>query len=117
MMPPPMTTHSTDSVTQKPPHPPAARGPPSPRRGEGWGEGALRPLHALENLQPAHAIDQEDQAAIIHEDVVALAALGARCGIGQVVPHLARRMRMRDVDDPQALREPREGHFGALDLL
>ena len=31
------------SLQEFPPHPPAARVPPSPQRGEGWGEGAIAP--------------------------------------------------------------------------
>src|SRR5690348_12691143 len=72
---------------------------------------------AFQNFQTPDAVDEEDQPAIVLVDVVALAALRARRRLGHVMRDLFWRMRMRNIDDTEALREPGEGHFRAPDLL
>src|SRR5215831_19192150 len=73
--------------------------------------------HPLHDRQAANAVEQVDQPAIIHREVVARHALGALWHVGHEVRDLARRMRVLHVDDAQALRKPRERDLGAGHLL
>ena len=54
-------------------------------------------------MQPAHAIEQVEQAAVVDGDVVALHALRTRRYVGHEVGDLLHRVRVGDVDDAQVL--------------
>src|SRR3989442_1303485 len=73
------------------------------------------PSHALEDVQPAPAVDEIEEPAVVHAHVVAGNARRALGHRRQKVPDLARRVRVGDVHDAQAAREPGHGNLGAGD--
>src|SRR5258705_13242873 len=77
----------------------------------------LSSTDALEYVQAAHAVEEIDQSAIVHGDVVALHAVGPRRHVRHVMRHLPQRVRARDVDDAQSVREPGDRDLGAGHFL
>src|SRR6267142_531475 len=63
----------------------------------------------LQDVQPSVAIDEVHEAARVVADVVAAHAPAAG-GVGDERGDLARRVRVGDVHEAQAVREPRDGN-------
>src|SRR6202043_2356108 len=74
-------------------------------------------LYSLENVQAARAVDQVDQAAVVEVYVISLHRPCARRNVRHERGDLARRMRVGDIDDAKAMREPGNWDLGAADLL
>src|SRR5215472_6065620 len=72
---------------------------------------------ALEDMEPATAVDQVEEAARVPADVVAGNALFAVGDGRHERSHLPRRVRLGDVDDTKPVREPRHRDLGAGDFL
>src|SRR5262249_43079523 len=68
-------------------------------------------------MKSAHAIDEENEPALVHEHVVARRPLCAGCRIGHEMRDLARRLWAADIDDAQTVRKPGSWNLGAGDLL
>src|SRR5262249_20281547 len=74
-------------------------------------------LFSLENVQTACAVDQINQPAVIEAHVIALDSLGAGRNVRHEGSYLTRRVRVRDIDDSKAMREPSHRNFRAAYLL
>src|SRR5262245_47852488 len=72
---------------------------------------------ALEDVQAAASVDQIEQSTPIAANVVAAHALFTLRSGRQEGRHLARSVRIGDVDEPKAVGEPRHGDLGAGDFL
>src|SRR5215831_5706564 len=71
----------------------------------------------FDDVDPANAIHEVDQPAIVDRDVIGGRALFAVCRIRQEMANLPRNERVRDVDETQPLRKPRERDHGAVETL
>src|SRR5712671_5506358 len=72
---------------------------------------------SLQDVEAAHAVEQKDQPALVHEHVVARRPVGAGCRIGYEMRDFARRVRAADVNNAQAMGEPGGWNLAAGDLL
>src|SRR2546425_8129865 len=72
---------------------------------------------ALEDVEPAPPVDQVDQAARIDAHVVAAHALLTLGDRRNERRDFARGVRVRDVDDPEPVREPGDGDLRAPHLF
>src|SRR5262249_61839222 len=71
----------------------------------------------FDDVDPANAIHEVDQPAIVDRDVIGGRALLAVCRIRQKMANLPRNERVCDVDEAQPLRKPRERDHGAVETL
>src|SRR2546430_16388782 len=69
------------------------------------------------DVDPANAIHEVDQPAIVDRDVIGGRALLAVCWMRQKMANLPRNERVRDVNEAQPLRKPRERDHGAVETL
>src|SRR4029078_7447341 len=75
-------------------------------------------VHAgFDDVDAAHAVDEVDEIAAVHGDVVRRGAVGAGRGVRKIVCDLTRGEWVGDVEQAQALREPRERNDGAGEAL
>src|SRR6516162_2138744 len=68
-------------------------------------------------MQAAGTVDQIDETAVVEAHIVTLHSRCARRDIRHEGGDLARRVRVRDVDDAQAMSEPGDRNLSAADLL
>src|SRR5260370_41716993 len=71
----------------------------------------------FDDVDAANAIHEEDQPAIVDRDVIGGRALLAVCWMRQKMANLPRNERVRDVNEAQPLRKPRERDHGAVETL
>src|SRR5215471_7576238 len=76
-----------------------------------------RRLSSFENVQPACAVDQVNQAAVVEAHVIALHSRCAGRNVRHEGSYFTRRVRVRDIDDAKAMREPSHRNFRAANLL
>src|SRR5260370_21570419 len=69
----------------------------------------------FDDVDPANAIHEVDQPAIVDRDVIGGRALLAVCWMRQKMANLPRNERVRDVNEAQPLRKPRERDHGAVE--
>src|SRR5882724_5836867 len=99
-----------------PPKPPNIPGPPGGAHAPVDITSDPAELRAFDDVQAAVAVDEIHEAARVVADVVAADA-AATGRVGNERRDLARRVRVGDVDDAQAVREPRDGNLRAAYLL
>src|SRR5215813_12677604 len=71
----------------------------------------------FDDVDPANAIHKVDQPAIVDRDVIGGRALLAVRRRRQKMANLPRNERVRDVNEAQPLRKPRERDHGAMETL
>src|SRR5207249_885875 len=74
-------------------------------------------LRSFENVQAACAVDQINQAAVVEAHVIALHPLGVGSNVRHEGGYFTRRVRVRDIDNAQAMREPSHRDFRAANFL